>query len=129
MMDAKYFEEIKLREKAATLGPWEWSHDRYHGGLSGITGKDNAEVLFPNHCNEDDDGAAWFEDLPNESDASFIAHARTDIPALVAEVERLGPIVEFMQAWIDHNIPWLDDVYGLDEVEKILWPEREDKRC
>jgi hypothetical protein len=87
-MNQKQFDEIKSRTEKATPGPWKWNTDRYHGGYIGITGKNNAEVLFPNHCNEDDEGAAWFEDLPNESDADFISHAREDIPALIAEIER-----------------------------------------
>jgi len=86
--------EIKAREEAATPGKWEWNTDRYRGGYSGITGKDNAEVLFPNHCNDGDDGAAWFEDFPNDADRDFIAHAREDIPALLAENERLQKELE-----------------------------------
>lgn len=82
-------EAIRARIEAATPGPWEWNKSRFYNGYSGITGKDNAEVLFPNHCNDGDDGAAWFEDFPNDADRDFIAHAREDIPTLIAEIERL----------------------------------------
>lgn len=66
-MDAKYFEEIKTREQAATKGPW------YEEGWA-----------LPN---ENDDYVELIDDSP--ADAAFIAHARTDIPALIAEAERL----------------------------------------
>ena len=65
-MDAKYFEEIKLREKAATLGPWEL------GNYNAIN------ATFAKICN-----------ASTSIDADFIAHAKADIPALIAEVERL----------------------------------------
>jgi hypothetical protein len=80
---------IKKRCEAATPGPWVWCYTKYRDGYTGIIGKDNSEVLFPNHCNDGDDGDAWFEDLPSEEDRDFIAHAREDIPALIAEVESL----------------------------------------
>ena len=58
-----------------TRGPWEWVEDRWHGGYTGICGANNQEVLFPNHCNDGDDGDAWFEDLPSEADRNLIAAA------------------------------------------------------
>lgn len=67
MIDAKYLAEIKTREKAATPGPWNeegWA--------------------LPN---EDGEYIELTDDSP--SDAAFIAHSRADIPALIAEVERL----------------------------------------
>ncbi len=35
----------------------------------------------------------------NDDDADFIAHARTDLPALVAEVERLRKVEAAARAW------------------------------
>lgn len=66
-MDAKYLQEIKAREQAATAGPW------YADGWA----------MW------DDDLDGFVELHDTDPDARFIAHARTDIPALVAEVERL----------------------------------------
>lgn len=80
-------EAIKKREQAATPGPWSWAQ---------------------NHCNPYDETwylwlldsvgqilpSSWV-DRPAESipaqpefDWDFIAHARTDIPALLDELER-----------------------------------------
>lgn len=66
-MDAKQLAEIKARCDAATPGPW------YADGWAAWDDLENTFVELS------DFGA----------DAKFIAHARTDIPALVAEVERL----------------------------------------
>lgn len=67
-MDAKYLAEIKAREQAATPGPW------YADGWG----------LF------DDIQGELVELHDTDPDAQFIAHARADIPALVAEVEWLN---------------------------------------
>lgn len=106
---------IRARAEAATPGPWEWNTERFKGGWSGITGKDNAEILFPNHCNDGDDGYAWFEDFPNDADAAFIAHAREDIPALLAEVDRLTAENE--------RIPRIMDI--VEKYEKEVVPDYE----
>ena len=73
-------EEIKAREQAATKGPWEdettdvWIGDRHI-----------AEVY-------------------SSPDTAFIAHARTDIPALIAEVERLTAENEKIGAQLDRFV-------------------------
>ena len=69
-MDAKYFEEIKAREQTATPGPWNLE----------IKGNTVQSLSIIGICH----GMK-----PNNADAAFISHARTDIPALIAEVERL----------------------------------------
>ena len=65
-----------------TPAPWEWIKDKFNGGYSGIVGKDGAEVLFPNHRNDGDTGAAWFEDFPNEADKNLMAAAPELLEAL-----------------------------------------------
>ena len=69
--------EIRAREAAATKGPWRTEDDT----------KDlNRWVL-----SEDSTLAIGFGYVGNrtQDDAAFIAHARQDVPALLAEVERL----------------------------------------
>ncbi|MFD6240573.1 hypothetical protein ACFWFV_13775 [Streptomyces diastaticus] len=77
-LSPEYLAEIAARIKAATAGPWctdgaeiyqgdEYSWDAFWVGET---------------CRADEaDGGTV--------DAAFIAHARTDVPALLAEVERL----------------------------------------
>ena len=66
-MNQKSIDEIKAREQMATPGPWE-NND------SGIISAPFLSIV----CN-----------TTLTADADFIAHARADIPALIAEVERL----------------------------------------
>lgn len=73
-------EPIKARAETATPGPWKaegapWRVRAVYmqAGLR--------HTAWPALC---DCGAQ-----PNEANAEFIAHAREDIPALIAEVERL----------------------------------------
>lgn len=69
---------IKARAEAATEGPWEahaldgfeWSVDRIGD-------------------NDDDSGNEVATVWVTGADAAFIAHARTDVPMLLAELERL----------------------------------------
>ena len=81
--------EIAERAEKATPGPWE-----YYGGRSIDTPPihaDEANYGIPDegfeggyqfYCSADD--GAW-----RYADGEFIAHAREDIPFLLAEIERL----------------------------------------
>ena len=87
---------IKARCEAATPGPWEVNgspHDRHIAtvGRHHITKPDRAG-----------------RSAHNDEIAKFIAHARTDVPALVAEVERLRKYAKHthkcrMQPWFEQN--------------------------
>ena len=82
---------IKARANAATPGPWLAEGPcencgRYHA----------AEARFEREVGEYGTYLAYWhpaidgcEGAGREHDADFIAHTRTDIPALIAEVERL----------------------------------------
>ena len=75
--------------RLATPGPWKWEVSRLWDGYSGLDGKDDAEVLYPDHCNDGDGGAAWFGEFPSEADAAFIAASREALPYWLEEVKRL----------------------------------------
>lgn len=99
-MTDEELQAIRAREQVATVGPWAWesvaekSNDWVVGTAWDAQGKPISGRIV--------DGE-WIEDtvirkMPigeNESDgariadAEFIAHARKDIPALLAEVDRL----------------------------------------
>jgi hypothetical protein len=83
-------QEIKEREAKATPGPWEY--------LPGEFNYDDEAENHPGsiHQVETGDNRGWWIAAIEElfegqtlANADFIAHAREDIPALVAEVERL----------------------------------------
>ena len=77
---------IKARTEAATEGPWKsWNpaSGPSHLTLGGKVAWESRQSATP----FGDD-----EVIPHWADATFIAAARTDVPALVAEVERLRGI-------------------------------------
>lgn len=83
-------EAIRKRCEAATEGPWKWR--AYAFGFRVWDANDNPvcdSFIF------DDIGSGIIKD---KGIAPFIAHARTDIPALLDEVERLRAEVDGFNA-------------------------------
>lgn len=74
-------EAIKAREAAATKGPW-WQGPHYRCDVDSPVGNVRSFAVFTEQA---------------ERDAEFIAHARTDIPALLAEINRLRALVRSSQ--------------------------------
>ena len=75
--------EIEARANAATDGPWEWEGESDEAWTQGdysliAQGDPGREVIG---SGGHDAGGV---DVENPADAEFIAHARTDVPALVA---------------------------------------------
>lgn len=90
-MTTKVLQEIKARADAATPGPWECETHHTRWG-------DVHEVLISG------------SNPSTVSDCYFIAQARTDIPALVAEVERLQSESEkWRNAYIKMKEDWKHD--------------------
>jgi hypothetical protein len=76
-------EAIDAREKAATPGEWRV---RPHGRTFSITSGQPGSMLIVADVYDDPPDLGGTAGRP---DADFIAAARTDVPALIAEVERL----------------------------------------
>jgi len=78
---------IKARCEAATPGPWVW----HIGGDHDWLGPEDGLAIL-------DDGSAageYQQVIAGDSpDGEFIAHAREDVPVLVAEIERLWASLE-----------------------------------
>lgn len=88
-------DEIEQRANAATPGPWRIVRDQTDGFYGeeayDIHAGDGSTVAQGGTLEDGGPsvGACYHED------AEFIAHAREDIPALIAEVKRLRHIAEF----------------------------------
>ncbi len=88
-------EAVKARCEAAKPGPWKWetkyvAPDPDPGdGDRDLHGPSGPVAYYSQ-------SAMWCED----ADAEFIAAARSDVPALVAEVERLRTEVDRLNHWI-----------------------------
>lgn len=118
MLSDERLAEIEAREKVATKGPWEW--DTYesdddiglpsgsmllascdvpgnaHHGLGHTVSECGWPVLrcdWPQESIDEGTSEPW----PESSDANFIAHARQDIPDLLAEVRRLRERVKELE--------------------------------
>ena len=80
-------EAIKARAAAATEGPWEWGDptigQHWSRPQPWATVVDD-EVNCGDYCY-----GGSSSPIKSDADGQFLAHAREDIPALVAEVERL----------------------------------------
>jgi hypothetical protein len=104
---------IKEREAKAVPGPW--SFRRIESSEYIIEGFDSEEYLAMV--------------MPERELATFIANARTDIPALIAEVERLQAHVDATRQMLRIECAeytrygandWPDNLHLADVVEKYL---------
>lgn len=88
-------EAIKNRYESATPGPW-WSESGIIHAPAWWDGAESGAACHPADCFERS-GRDW------RADADFIAHARTDVPNLLAEVERLRAEQGGSRASLDHK--------------------------
>lgn len=83
MSDAE-LDAIEQRAALAYRGPWTWE---------GLDGQTQATLDSP-------DGQVLCQDLPDCMDhptLTFIAHAREDVPALIAEIRRMHDMLRTAQ--------------------------------
>lgn len=102
---------IRARAEAATPGPWKagclTSHSMRKDPASGYYIDERMHAVGPGHSYEDPGDA----NSATLNDASFIAHSRTDIPALldhIAELERRLKWFEKHQATIESALERAD---------------------
>ena len=105
---------IKAREAPATAGPWQ---------------PFDAEGALLSHCYAHvtgDPDSFWRGNT--KADGIFIAHARQDIPALVAEVERLRGLLAAREAELGGVVAFLDEKAPLDidETKPLLQRVRDE---
>lgn len=111
-MDSRRLAEIKARADAATPGPWEWWTSNSWRRLSATDTRKDGDVLCPvvNPYDKHPDLSV------TEPDMEFIAHARGDVPDLLAEVDGLRAAIDGLRNVTgtrrlrlkDH--PWLNDL-------------------
>ncbi len=94
---------IEARANAATEGPWEdngSSIDRHWS----VGGQPVIELLSHNRGYESHETLEW-----KEADRAFIAHARSDVPALVARVRELEAQLADALKREDETQTWFDE--------------------
>ena len=96
MLTEEQLLEIEARCNAATPGPWD--------SCTAICGSGDSAIIAPIHgrscvlalvCAEVDEQGK--DVVRSMRDAAFIAAARTDVPALVAEVRRLSEAISELE--------------------------------
>lgn len=102
---------IEARANAATQGPWRFWNDGWVGRLTGNPNVASPPIVAPirDAWHAHRDGPCPHDTSHSRADAEFIAHARTDVPALVA-------LVRAKQSWIDGAKVDLDG-YADDQAE------------
>ena len=95
-MTQEQLDAIQERVDATTEGPWEQCGRGIDGGPSSITEVVTLDVECMGYCY----GGTGLG-VQNEAEAEFIDHARQDVPALLAEVERLRTRAALADAMID----------------------------
>ena len=96
---------IKERVAKATVGPWEWRNDCYDDFWLAS----NHFIVADSFGYDDGDSTIRV----SEADAEFIAHARQDVPTLVAEVERLREALLLIQnsdTWLIEPSPMMHTI-------------------
>jgi hypothetical protein len=104
--------EIEAREKAATAkGVWH-SDDTASGDWCVATPSGRYR------------GITIAAMIDRKADADFIAHARTDIPRLLAEVRRLRAVLERIEEWSPSSRVYCQGCYSATQsmAERALNP-------
>ncbi len=96
-MTTQELEAIKARCEAATPGPWEF----YEGGTYVMRLVEETNHLVTCVCDVllDPEVRGKRPRGTSSANGAFIAHARTDVPALVAEVERLRTLFDAFERY------------------------------
>lgn len=86
---------IEARIKSTTPGPWKKDLDQWYSPL----------VVHSDWKRSGDNGYP-VADFLHDGNAAFVAHARTDVPALVAEVRRLQALLETREVLTELDKAW-----------------------
>nr|WP_314314711.1 hypothetical protein [Kocuria rhizophila] len=104
-MTQEQLDAIREREAKATAGPWDVDGPAQCGPGDTLT-------VYPV-----EDGGALAYVQPSWDDAEFIAHARTDIPALLADNERLRALTTVDDAMVERAAR---EAYGPKMWDRLL---------
>ncbi len=104
MLTNEEIEAIRKRAEKATKGPWIIEESRYGGYYNAGNPKyDYSACISP------------------ENDIEFIAHARTDIPQLLAEIERLNALIGGIKEAVDIEELYENEAIALaKEINDII---------
>ncbi|WP_249650510.1 MULTISPECIES: hypothetical protein [unclassified Lysinibacillus] len=99
-MNQEQLNAIKDRMSKATPGPWLVGESRYEGRFNAASANENYDLPA---C------------LMGIEDAEFVTHSREDVPALVAEVERLQNRCELYELVKRNDKKTIEQIYEFNE--------------
>lgn len=117
MLSEVELQAIMAREKAATKGPWEEdvreerSHERVHHAVFTSSGVSIFDTLNSEAQTLDHDGDGVYFDRIGRANMDFCAHARTDIPRLLADLSALRRVAEAGKRLRNDAIVLTDDTW------------------
>ena len=82
-----------------TKGPWEWVVDRNTGGFYGLYAGDHP-VVYPQRCNEGDEGLAWFSTDESYYGETALTEANA---ALIACAPEMYEMLEVASKQLSHS--------------------------
>ena len=114
-MNEQELQAVKERAEKATVGPWKVYQDEFSTmiGSEVIHPQLNEGLPVVTEAHYDDETIGIYI---NDNDSKFIVHAREDVPALIAEVERLKKALEYY-ADKEHYEPYCIEGEGCDVTE------------
>lgn len=110
MLSNEELNVIKERCEKATEGPWNYYHE------DGVVTTSDPDACYAPEI---------VEEVGHGYNGEFIAHAREDIPKLLAEVERLrewnGRLLEYNRYYFGNSKRLTNKVYELeDEINELI---------
>jgi len=116
-MTKKELEAIEAREQAASPGPWEARIWNINWEITYYVSMPNDILKVSCYTLEDHEREDENYRYVNDN-AEFIAHARQDIPALIAENKRLNAELERMTMEYDSAVADVETLLG--EIDNCL---------
>lgn len=105
-MTEQQLQAIKERASKATPGPWKVENSRYEGRFNAASVDENYDLPA---C------------LMGIEDAEFVAHARQDIPALIAELEQYKELYQICEkGMFKANAMYKESNELNEQLEEIL---------
>ena len=108
-------DEIEARAQSATKGPWWKTEYDSEPNIEVWAGPDASPTAMVCEVSTEVEGREEYSIHDQELDATFIAHARTDVPLLVAEIKRL-------LRYAEHRASCKVDEYKNSKVAGRPWP-------
>ena len=102
-----------------TKGPWKWVEDRNTGGFYGLYAGDHP-VVYPQRCNDGDEGLAWFS-----TDESY--YGETALTEANAALIACAPEMYEMLENLSMKLTAINAHETVNEIEALLAKARGEK--